>query len=415
MRTRAVAATTLLAVLACAVAPASALTPTEIEVGSAKADKQVKAVTRRLASQRLGGRDNDTPESDKTQAFLIRKLRRLGNGLNPAGVRLDAYKQDFVQSGQTGTNLFAVIPGRELPNEYVMIGAHYDHLDTRSVVSGACSTGNAPGGAVCPGATDNAAGVAAVLAIGRAIKKLPTPPRRSVILALWDAEEDGLLGSLYYVGHPLVPIAATKAYINFDILGANLLPSIADWTIAVAAETGGSALGAFVDDAVDADASIQARRLSFIFGQLRSDYASFVNVNVPTVFFTDATNGCYHTIHDDMSIVNVDKLEAQSRIAFRLGVTLAEAPGTLSFAGPTPGLAKYADAVALNDIFTTALADLSRFSPSDQAIVQQVQSDIAAIVADGEANFDSSDVNTLLNAAIQSLGAIQRLGCLPLE
>ncbi len=415
MRIRVAAATVLAALLLAPVVPARALTPTEIEIGSAKADKQVKAVTRRLASQHLGGRDNDTPESDKTQAFLIRKLRRLGAGLNPAGVKIDAYKQDFVQSGQTGTNLFAVIPGRELPNEYIIIGAHYDHLDSRSVANGNCSTGNAPGGTVCPGATDNAAGVAAVLAIGRAIKKLPTPPRRSVILALWDAEEDGLLGSMYYVNNPLVPLAQTKAYINFDILGANLLPSIGDWTIAVSAETGGSAFGAFIDDAVTADATIQARRLSFIFGQLRSDYANFVGKNIPTVFFTDATNGCYHTIRDDISIVNIDKLEAQSRIAFRVGVTLAEAPASLPWSGPTPGLANFADAVSLNDIFTAALADLPRFSPSDQVIVQQVQSDIAAIVADGEANFDSNDVNTLLNAALQSLAAIQRLGCLPLE
>jgi hypothetical protein len=411
MRTRPLAAILVLA----SCVPAFALTPTEIELGSAKADKQVKAVTRRLASPHLGGRDNDTPASDKTQALLVRKLRRLGDGLNPAGVKLDAYKQDFVLSGQTGTNLLAVIRGRELPNEYVMIGAHYDHLDTRSAANGNCSTGTAPRGAVCPGATDNAAGVAAVLAIGRAIKKLPAPPRRSIILALWDAEEDGLVGSAYYTANPLVPIAATKAYINFDILGANLLPSVADWTIAVSAETGGSALGAFVDEAVDADATIQARRLSFIFGQLRSDYANFVAKNVPTVFFTDATNGCYHTIHDTISIVNIDKLKSQSRIAFRLGVTLAEAPAALTFAGATPGLARYEDAVALNDIFTAALADLPRFSPSDQNVIQQVQGDIAAIVADGPANFDANDVNTLLNAALQSLAAIQRLGCLPLE
>src|SRR6185503_13564121 len=117
----------------------------------------------------------------------------------------------------------------------------------------------------------------------------------------------------------------------------------------------------------------------------------------------------------DISIVNVDKLKAQSRIAFRLGVTLAEAPGTLPFAGSTPGLANYEDAVALNEIFSAALVDLPRFSPSDQTLMQNVQSDIAAVVADGPANFDSDDVNTLLNAALQSLAAIQRLGCLPLE
>src|SRR5207253_4202264 len=119
---------------------------------------------------------------------------------------------------------------------------HYDHLDTRSNADGACSTGRPPGGAVCHGATDNAAGVAAVVAIGRALRRLPTPPRRSVVLALWDAEEDGLVGSIYYVNHPAVPLASTVAYVNFDIQGANLLPSLRGTSFAVSAETGGSVL-----------------------------------------------------------------------------------------------------------------------------------------------------------------------------
>ena len=62
------------------------------------------------------------------------------------------------------------------------------------------------------------------------------------MLALWDAEEDGLLGSLRYVGHPLVPLASTVAYVNFDILGADLLPSLRDVSFAIGAETGGAAL-----------------------------------------------------------------------------------------------------------------------------------------------------------------------------
>src|SRR5262245_54518399 len=234
-------------VLLLAVHTAQALTPTEIEKGAKRAQNGLRGTTGRLASDRFAGRDNDTPASLDTQAFLIKRLRRLGAGLG-AGVGDAAYKQPFVQSGQTGTNLLAVIPGRDLPTEYVFVGAHYDHLDTRSTPSGACSANGTPGGEVCHGATDNAAGVAAVLAIGRAIRKLPTPPRRSVVLALWDSEEDGLLGSLYYTANPLVPLAQTKGYVNFDILGENLLPSLRETSFAIGAETGGSAFQAFVAD-----------------------------------------------------------------------------------------------------------------------------------------------------------------------
>ena len=80
---------------------------------------------------------------------------------------------------------------------------------------------------ICNGATDNAAGVAAVLGVGRALAHRHSRPRRSVVLALWDSEEDGLLGSSYYTQHPLVPLARTVGYVNFDIQGANLLPACA--------------------------------------------------------------------------------------------------------------------------------------------------------------------------------------------
>src|SRR5262245_21157134 len=101
---------------------AQALTQLEIDRGANRAQAGLRGVTRRLASDRFGGRDNDTPASLDTQAFLIKKLRRLGAGLGP-GAGDAAYRQPFVQSGQTGTNLLAVIPGRDLPDEYVFIGA----------------------------------------------------------------------------------------------------------------------------------------------------------------------------------------------------------------------------------------------------------------------------------------------------
>src|SRR5262245_8896617 len=173
--------------------PGNALArPGEIERVASKADQGVRAIVKRLSGAAFGGRDNNTPESDKAQAFLVNKLRRLGAGLNSAAVGDDAYRQPFTQSGQTGTNLLAVIRGRELPDEYVVVGGHYDHLDSRSNASGHCSRNTPPGGEICPGATDNAAGSGVVLGIGRALRKLSQPPRRSVVLALWDAEEDGL-------------------------------------------------------------------------------------------------------------------------------------------------------------------------------------------------------------------------------
>jgi hypothetical protein len=370
-------------------------------------DDLVMRMVTALASDELEGRDNNTPGSDLAQELLIRRLRKAGRGLNPAGLKTEAYKQHFTFNGQTGTNLLAVIRGRELPNEYVIVGGHYDHLDTRSNAAGACSTGRPPGGAVCNGATDNAAGAATVLAIGRALKK--HPPRRSVVLALWDAEEDGLTGSLYYVNFPLVPLAQTVAYVNFDILGSDLLPSLKTTTFAVSPETG-TGLTSVVAGAVALE-QFGTLPISYIFGQLRSDYASFVAKNVPTVFFSDSTNGCYHTTGDDVSKVDWAKLAKQGRIAFRVANELANTSTPPTFIPPNPNLASFADALTLQRVFTLAQPDLALFSPADQVVVGNIKTTIDQIVLDGEAAFNQTDVANLLTAALDGIAAIQRLGC----
>ena len=399
-----------LSLIVVAALPASALTQAEIDAAAARATSGLRTVVRKLASERLAGRDNNTPQSIDAQTYLIRRLKRLGPGLDASQTGDAAYHQPFVQSGQTGTNLLAVIPGSTLPDEYVIVGAHYDHLDTRSAPSGACRATGTPGGAVCNGATDNAAGVAAVMAIGKAIRRLPTPPSRSIVLALWDAEEDGLLGSLYYVNHPIVPLAATVAYVNFDIQGSNLLPSLRDTSFAISSETGGTAFQDLVAAAVGAE-GLGTRQLSYIFGQLRSDYANFVAHQVATVFFSDATGGCYHTVGDDVAFVNFRKLQAQSRLSFRVVAALAEAPTPPAFVPPLPTLATYADAVVLNDVVNMGVADLALFAAPDQLLLQNVAAGLATIVSDGPALFDNLDVGTLLADAVDVLGALGRLGC----
>ncbi len=399
------------AVVAGLVPRAADARPTDLDRVAVGAAQGVRSIVKRLAGASLGGRDNDTPESDHTQRVLIRKLRRLGAGLNGAASGDEAYRQPFVQSGQAGANLLAVIRGRELPDEYVIVGGHYDHLDSRSLASGACSRNFAPGGAICPGATDNAAGVGVVLGIGRALRKLPQAPRRSVVLALWDAEEDGLLGSLYYVLHPLVPLEKTVAYVNFDIQGANLLPSLRRTSFAVGAETGGSALGAFVAQAVAAE-GLDTLPVSYIFGQLRSDYANFVDIGrVPTVFFGDSTGGCYHTTGDTFDVVDTRKLAIQTRIAFRTTVALADAPTPPPFRAPNPALATYADAESIHRVFSRAQVDLMLFPPADRVMLEQIQGDLAGVVEAGPDAFGPTQVGTVLNAALQGIGALTRMPC----
>jgi hypothetical protein len=355
-----------------------------------------------LADDALMGRNNNTPGSVTAQNYLIAALQEMGAaGLDSGQTGDAAYKQPYVQSGQTGTNILAIIPGSVLPSEYVLVGAHYDHLAT-------CRTVDV-GDTVCNGATDNAAGVAAALGVGRGIAALPTKPRRSVVLAFWDTEEDGLLGSLYYSNNPLVPLASTVGYINFDIQGANLLPSLRDFTFAVGAETG-TTLGAMVGQAASG-VDLQERQLSFIFGQGRSDYVNIAAKNVPTIFYSDSTGPCYHTNADEPAVVDFGKLEKQTRRAYDLAIDLANTTTPPVFVAPLSPLATYDDAVALDEVLTTGLADLGLFAPADQTALSNAQAAIHAIVLDGPGNFDGTDVSTLLSNTVSVIDVLTRTTC----
>ena len=345
------------------------------------------------------------PRRLDVQAYPIGRLRRLA-GLGPGSATTPTASPSSV--GSIGTNLLAVIPGRDLPNEYVF-AARTTTIDTRSDVNGACFANGTRRRCLPRGHRQRRRRRGGVRD-RRAIKKLPTAPRRSVVLALWDSEEDGLLGSLYYKDHPIVPLAQTKGYVNFDILGENLLPSLRETSFAIGAETGGSAFQAFVADAI-ATEGLDTELISFIFGQLRSDYVNFVNGGVPTVFFSDADGSCYHTIGDTIKIVNTRKLKSQSRIAYRVTLDLAEGATTPAFKAPNPALAVFADAEALGRVIARGQADLPLFAPPEQAALQTINTNIAQIVADGPGAFDSGDVGTLLGSALQTIAAVKTLPC----
>ena len=351
-----------------------------------------------LASDAYQGRDNNTAGSVLAQNYLIYQLKSFGaTGLETAKTGDDRFRQTFT----AGTNVVGVIPGTELPNEYVIVGGHYDHLGASCEQSGASDS-------ICNGATDNAAGAAATVEVGRAISKLPGGPRRSVVVALWDREEDGLLGSAYYVAHPLVPLAQTIAYVNFDIQGSNLLPSLRSTSFAVGAETGGSRLTDAVQTAVGST-TLKTHLVSSIFGQGRSDYVNFTGAQIPNVFFSDSTGPCYHTVKDEVGVVDWGKLAIQTDIATKVTEDLVAGPKP-AFVPNTP-LATYADAVSLDDVVTTALVDIDRFTGMPRAQLEQFHTDLDAAVAAGPGAFNDTTVGTLLAGAANAVNLLTNGPC----
>jgi Zn-dependent M28 family amino/carboxypeptidase len=109
---------------------------------------------------------------------------------------------------QISHNVVGILPGREAPDEYVLLSAHWDHL-------GHCTPVNGDG--ICNGAVDNADGTAALVALAEANAKAG-PARRSMVFVALTAEESGLLGSAYYGENPVYPLAKTVGGANMDAL-----------------------------------------------------------------------------------------------------------------------------------------------------------------------------------------------------
>jgi Peptidase family M28 len=369
-------------VAAATVVPTTVADTTPVDPASA----ELQEVVETLASDDFAGRDNGTPGSRAAQDFLIAQLSEFAEPLTGAAGP-DAYRQSF----DVGTNLLAVIPGSDLADQYVIVGAHYDHL-------GSVCAGSSSADSICNGATDNATGVAAALALGRSIAAEEQAPRRSVVIALWDAEEDGLLGSAAYLANPVVPIAQTVAYVNFDMQGTNISPSLRNVTVLVGAETGGPSLVASAVAAA-AGSTLDTVRLSLLFGQGRSDHANFVNARVPTVFFTDATPPCYHTVQDDASIVDYAKLQQQLVTSGALVRDLMNTDTLPAFDPNAPG-ATYEDAVAIHDLLLQAQPDFLRFSEPGRAESDQFVTDLGAIVDAGPNAFDDAAIGRLLTGTI---------------
>jgi Iap family predicted aminopeptidase len=112
---------------------------------------------------------------------------------------------------QVGINVVGIIPGSDpaLRDEAVLIDAHYDHL---AVARGA------EGDSIFNGADDDASGVVTVLQIARAMAS-GTPPRRTVIFLLTTGEEVGLLGTNWYIAHPVVPLERTTSNLEIEMIG----------------------------------------------------------------------------------------------------------------------------------------------------------------------------------------------------
>ncbi|MCU6455246.1 M28 family metallopeptidase [Sphingomonas sp. A2-49] len=125
----------------------------------------------------------------------------------PLGVKASVAFDNRIAK-QVSHNVVGILPGREAPDEYVLLSAHWDHLGRCTPVAG---------DGICNGAVDNADGTAALVALAEANAKAGAA-RRSMVFVALTAEESGLLGSAYYGDNPVYPLARTVGGANMDAL-----------------------------------------------------------------------------------------------------------------------------------------------------------------------------------------------------
>jgi hypothetical protein len=210
-------------------------------------------------------------------------------------------------------NLIAVLPGadRELRDEYVVYGAHIDHVGTGHPVGG---------DSIYNGADDNASGSAALLAIARSFAALPEDarPKRSVAFVWFSGEELGLFGSSAYGDDPVVPFEQTVANLNLDMVGR----APGDTVFLHDFEMGdleATALG------LAAEVGITASPFPWPHFRLLyySDHLNFVAKQVPAMFFFSGFHPQYHTPADETERINFETMAKIARLAFRTGIELA--------------------------------------------------------------------------------------------
>ncbi len=266
-----------------------------------------------LASDSLQGREAGTAGSQAAGAFLVSELKR--SKLKPDGDGGDWF-QTFSGAYR---NIVAVLPGSDdkLKHEFILVGAHYDHVGF-----GTPRNSKGPIGFVHNGADDNASGCAAVLELIEALDELKTKPRRSLLFVFWDGEEKGLLGSRHFVSQPTHPLSTIRFTLNADMMGR--LPAsglqLQGWRTA-------TGLRQFF-----AQCNTDLMTLDFDRRYVPdSDHWPFFERGIPSIMLHTDKHEDYHRPSDDAEKINYVGLRDGAKFLFRCAVELANAEETPAF------------------------------------------------------------------------------------
>ncbi len=260
-----------------------------------------------LADDTLEGREAGSRGGHAAATYLVKEFEK--HKLVPAGDN-NSYFQGFNGASR---NILGVLEGSDpkLKQEVIVLAAHYDHVGY-----GRAGNSYGPFGYIHNGADDNASGVSGLLEIIDAIRRLPTPPKRTILFALWDAEEQGLIGSRFWISRPTLPLQRVVLDINIDMIGRlkdDKVEAYGSRTL-VGSRRLLSELNTATQLALDFDWRIKAD----------SDHHPFFAQNIPFLMLHTCLHENYHRPSDDVHLLNFTGMQRVTRLTLETLLHYAE-------------------------------------------------------------------------------------------
>jgi hypothetical protein len=281
-----------------------------------------------LAHDSMRGRGSGSEDELKAARYLEDRFMAYGLQAPPGGAiqPFDAMSRrgDTLLSSR---NVLAEVPGSGvLANEWLVVGAHYDHVGFRNLDSEEGGPNN--------GADDNGSGTVLMLEMARMLQSyvdaggMPDTPRRSVLFMGFGAEEEGLLGSCHYVFQaPVRPLTLTRAMMNFDMVGR--LRQV----LVVSGQETAAEWGPLVTNANAPGVPLFRPETSSPGG---TDHSCFWQAGIPWVgFFTDFHDE-YHSPADDVELINFPGMSGIGELGFRILTRLLTMPDAPVFSSVDP-------------------------------------------------------------------------------
>ena len=217
---------------------------------------------------------------------------------------------------------------RKYRDEYIVVGAHFDHVGMGGVGSGSRKPNE---NAVHPGADDNASGTAGLLELAQKLAAHKSRLKRSILLIGFDAEEKGLLGARHFIEHPTVDLAKITTMINMDMIGRMKDSS------ATAGGVGTSPVFKPLLDSLSRNRGFSLNMTLPGFGP--SDHAAFYAKDIPVLFFFSGFHNEYHTPDDTWRLINLQGEKDILGLIYDVVFHLSRAPDRPVYteAGPKQG------------------------------------------------------------------------------